>query len=298
MIRRIHALILPAVGLAGLGVGVLPSGASQHHDTPAASFTAVDYAFLADGGSGSTVTIPVGGTVSFAYPTGNSAHNVDFGTSQAPSSCVQTGGTPNGAVPPLPHSPSAPGWSGSCQFDTPGTYTFKCDLHPYMTGTIVVGGGGATTTSTNPPTTTPAGGPYGTPVAGTQPGGTGTTPAGGPAPATPAGKLLAGGSARGVRVASRKRGSAVRVEFDLAHAGAGSAVTISLSARGVRGTLGHASHRNLTAGIHRYLVRLSPRATALISKSHRLTVRVMIVIAHGSQRLILRRSVRLLPRRR
>ena len=34
-----------------------------------------------------------------------------------------------------------PGESGSVTFDTPGTYTYVCSIHPNMTGTVVVTGG-------------------------------------------------------------------------------------------------------------------------------------------------------------
>jgi hypothetical protein len=65
------------------------------------------------------------------------AHNVDFDAAQ-PTSCTQTSGRNSGAVPPLPGSPDVQGWMGTCRFDTPGTFTFACDAHPFETGTIVV----------------------------------------------------------------------------------------------------------------------------------------------------------------
>ena len=34
--------------------------------------------------------------------------------------------------------PLAPGASFTQTFDTPGTYTYHCQIHPFMTGTIVV----------------------------------------------------------------------------------------------------------------------------------------------------------------
>ncbi len=48
-----------------------------------------------------------------------------------------------------------PGESAEITFNTPGTYTYVCLLHSYMTGTIqVLTLGSTTTTSTTPPTTT------------------------------------------------------------------------------------------------------------------------------------------------
>jgi plastocyanin len=43
-----------------------------------------------------------------------------------------------GAVPPLPTFPVPEGWTGTCLFNTPGTYEFVCGAHPVETGTIVV----------------------------------------------------------------------------------------------------------------------------------------------------------------
>src|ERR1700761_7940001 len=85
------------------------------------SFTTSDYAFTADDGT-DTVNIATGGTVDFSYPSGSSEHNVDCIGPQ-PSSCTLDG-SPQSA--PIPSSPSEPGWSGSCTFNTPGTYTFQC----------------------------------------------------------------------------------------------------------------------------------------------------------------------------
>jgi hypothetical protein len=34
------------------------------------------------------------------------------------------------------------GWTGACTFNAPGIYKFHCDLHPFMTGTVVVEGPG------------------------------------------------------------------------------------------------------------------------------------------------------------
>ena len=55
-----------------------------------------------------SVTVGPGGSVTFSYPTGASAHNVVFDAHQ-PASCTQTAGSDFGAVPPLPAFPAAGG---------------------------------------------------------------------------------------------------------------------------------------------------------------------------------------------
>ena len=107
----------------------------------------------------SSVTIMMGQSVNFSFPTGNgsSSHNVKFSAAQ-PSSCTQTAGPNVGAVPPLPAFALPAGWAGSCTFATPGVYAFVCSVHPAMTGTVVVtdpSGGTPTPTPTATPTPTP-----------------------------------------------------------------------------------------------------------------------------------------------
>jgi hypothetical protein len=43
-----------------------------------------------------------------------------------------------------------PGQSYSFTFDKPGTYTYHCEIHPDMTGTVTVSGAGASSTATSP----------------------------------------------------------------------------------------------------------------------------------------------------
>ncbi len=221
---------------AAIAGGTIPALATGDGALPStASFTATDFSWHETGGttSDTSVQVAVGGTVSFAYPAGGSEHNADFVSGPRPSSCAQAGGTPSGSA--LPADPTRPSWSGSCTFATAGTYTFQCDLHPDMVGTIVVGDAvpvsttptpGPTTSTptppaggggTKPPVTTPKGTPpaTGTPTppatggtstgSGSSGGTTGPTPAGPPlvighAPAAPLSRVTLTRTQRGTKV--------------------------------------------------------------------------------------------------
>jgi plastocyanin len=128
-----------------------------------ASVVAFDNGFR-DGGQAdtndTTVEIAPGGTVSFAYPSGGSSHNVVFDAAQ-PSSCVQQAGVVITAAPPLPGFAEPQGWSGECTFNAAGTYTFVCGVHPEMTGKVIVG---ESPTPTPTPVETPVPTPVATPV--------------------------------------------------------------------------------------------------------------------------------------
>jgi plastocyanin len=137
LIVRVRTGLLAAAVVLGAAAAAVPSLAAGN----SASFSAVDFAWTANGNAKSTsVTIAPGGSVGFSYPTGRSLHNADFGNGPRPAGCAQTAGAPAGRVPPLPHIPSSAGWSGSCSFVTPGIYRFHCDEHPFMTGAVVVQG--------------------------------------------------------------------------------------------------------------------------------------------------------------
>src|SRR5262245_976742 len=86
-----------------------------------------------------TVHITAGQTVAFKFEAGagTNSHNVTFPVSQ-PSSCEQTAGTHISDPPPLPTVALPAGWAGDCTFNTTGTYSFVCSVHPMMTGTIIV----------------------------------------------------------------------------------------------------------------------------------------------------------------
>jgi plastocyanin len=136
----VRALILATVILAAL-----PAGARAGALPSSGAFTAMDFEWDAAGG-GHTVVIAQGGAVTFGYPSGRSEHNAHF-TTGIPSSCVQNAGADSGAVPPLPHTATGAGWTGSCTFGKPGRYTFHCDAHPFMTGTVAVQAAGTSATS-------------------------------------------------------------------------------------------------------------------------------------------------------
>jgi plastocyanin len=112
------------------------------------------------------LTIGVGDTVTFTNPSAGN-HNA----------CVRPASESSGCSFMKNGMPS-PNWSGynntSPVFNTPGTYTYLCEIHGStgtsgMVGTITVGGGGGTTTTST--TTTTA-----TTTTGTTTTDTGTTP--------------------------------------------------------------------------------------------------------------------------
>ncbi len=194
------AALLAGTLLAIAVPGIAPAGAPPS----TASFTAEDYSWHVTGDTtSSSATIAVGGTVTFGYPSGISRHNADFSGGPGPTSCTQTAGTQGGTPPPLPTVPTTAGWSGTCTFDTPGTYVFHCDLHPtLMRGAITVvdpnapppsTSTGTTTTPTTTPTTTrtTTTTPAGTTSTSTTPSGTAPPPGGGSSAHAPAGLRVA-----------------------------------------------------------------------------------------------------------
>lgn len=204
---------------------------------------ASDFVWTA-GGGGSTVTIVQGGTVSFSYPFGISEHNAHF-TPGTPSSCVQTAGPSSGSVPPLPHQPTGAGWSGSCTFNTPGTYQFHCDVHPFMIGTVAVQASGTSPTSS--------------PLEG-QPG-------------------------QAIHFAPRQRGDTVRGSIKVSRAGEGGSLQVALVARrsdlGGKGpnhvSVGRSSSK-LRAGTVKVAVALSRRARNGLAKRGQLQIQVKLVV--------------------
>lgn len=299
MARRTTRLsLLIAALIAGVVTAVvLPAMAPGDAPPTSASFTAQDFAWDVTGGTSHSVTIAEGGTVDFGYPSGASSHNADFASGPAPTSCTQTAGTDSGPVPPLPAVPTGRGWSGSCRFDTPGTYTFHCDLHGFMTGTVVVVDPNAppptttTTSPTRPPptTTTRPGTPP--PTTTTAPGGTTPPPSGGGTGSTggPAGST-GGGTLSGrlhVSVVRRQRGVVVRGSVTTPAARWRVVVTALASNRALarhRPRVAHdvriASQRGRSGanGKEPFALRLSTSARAALHRHGRLAVKLRIAV--------------------
>ena len=134
-------LLIAVVALVpALAYGNAPAGES---------FTAVDYAWRANGTDATRLTIAPNTTVTFSYPDGADYHNVVFKDRQ-PSSCEG-----------LPPGPRPKGWQGECTFADPGTYAFVCGAHEEMTGSVVVAAPTPTPTPTPTPSPTPTPDPGG-----------------------------------------------------------------------------------------------------------------------------------------
>lgn len=304
-----HARRLPlvlAALLAGVALAlVVPAIAPGSAPPSTASFTAVDLAWQVTGDpSASSVTIAAGGTVTFGYPSGRTRHNADFSSGPAPTSCAQTAGTQGGTPPPLPTVPTAAGWSGTCRFDTPGTYAFHCDLHASMHGTIVV-------VDTNaPPPTTGGSGSTGTTGGTTGTGAeTGSTP---PSSGTTGGSNspppAVGRSAPRVRlsVARAQRGALLRGSVTTPAAGSRIDVAALVSnaalatrrlrsrARAVR--VGERRLRSRAADSTSFTVALDAAARSALRRRHSLTVTLRVVVTPPGGRAVAR-TARVVVRR-
>lgn len=123
-------IVLLVVGAAAALFGSHPTRAQA-----AQQVTIQNYAY-----GPPSVTIPVGSTVTWT----NQDSGVDHTTTSDASSAVAWD---SGNL--------APGAAYSVTFTQPGTFTYHCSIHPFMTGTIVVqGAGNATPTSTVAPNAT------------------------------------------------------------------------------------------------------------------------------------------------
>jgi hypothetical protein len=108
-------------------------------DYTAADISALNHQWYVTGTTTTASTIATGGVATFHYVTGSppsTRHDVTF-TSALKPTCEVAGVTPS---PPYtaPNPPAVAPWTASCRFDTPGTYSFVCQVHRTMTGTIDV----------------------------------------------------------------------------------------------------------------------------------------------------------------
>jgi plastocyanin len=135
-VRRGAAVVLAAAAAAGVVAGATAGGEGATARAAAnVTITARDFFWSPD-----AVTIQVGDTVTWTNAQG--FHNVLLGDSRLNQ----------------PGFPNDPSWQPPPQrtFTAPGSYTYACEVHPGMTGTINVAGGEPTPTPTPTPTTTPA----------------------------------------------------------------------------------------------------------------------------------------------
>jgi len=230
---------------AGLALAVASAGA----DAPTTgAITAKDPYSFDNGSGGNSVTVAKGGTLTFSYPSpGASMHSVVF--DGAGPSCAD-----------LPSVPTSAPWSGSCTFDSYGTYTFHCGLHSFMTGSVEV-------PDPNAPTTGTGGQP--------PPGGGGPT----------GGEL----SPPGVRVPGRQRGVVVRGSVTTPGGPSRIAVTAlvakrALASRAKLVKVGSVSKRSTGTGRTSFALRVNRAARRALHRRHRLamTLRIVVTPSAGS----------------
>lgn len=217
--------------------------------------------------SPSSKEVAEGGKVIFQNSTPGVPHGIEW-----------TGGPATPTCTGVPIDKGEEGWKGSCQFTKAGTYTFKCVVHPYMTGTIAVSSSGTTTTTTTapPPSTT-----------------TGTTPA--PSPESP----LVGSPSQALKLAKSQRGRVVKGSLDVSKAGAGDqlevdvfAANASLARHATHSRVGAFNRSSVTAGKTSFSVKLNAKARRALKRRHRLvlTVKVTLTPLYG-EALTIARSV-------
>ncbi|HEX4110088.1 MAG TPA: hypothetical protein VHX88_18295 [Solirubrobacteraceae bacterium] len=261
---RRFALILAALSL-GAAAAIAPAIAvSQDTSTP--TVTVLDSASCPGGGEwpycfqqganeNPTVTIPVGGTVDFSQTGATSPSNVDFGAMQ-PSSC--TG---------IPNTPTTSDWSGSCTFDSAGTYPFHSDGTPesaYMSGEIVVGSSSTTSTGTSTGTGT-----------GTS---TGTTPVPNGTTASPSVTTAVLAALKTISAPHKQRGTRVIETFESPQRG----LRVRMELIGPHDeVLGKGSHTTTGAGIERLSVTLSSAGKRALQRSHDLELELRTLVSGG-----------------
>jgi plastocyanin len=283
---RSALLVLALAAAAGMTATI------AHGETPSptATFKTVDgldvFQRVQGSGSSTTAGIAIGGTVTFTSSSVET-HNVDFDAAgQGGVSCQQTsGGTASSALR-FPNSPTDGSWSGVCTFTRAGTYSFMCDEHAGMTGTVVVGDPSAPpgTTAPTPTTTTPTGTiPSGVTPTTTTAATTTPTAERMPAPSS-AQTPTADATALSVRVKLVQRGSSVRGTISGARSSARARITLT-ARRGALGLTGKAATavsvggigvRTTANGTLAFVVKLDAKARAALATRRRLPVTLLV----------------------
>jgi plastocyanin len=266
------------VALAGSAV-ILPAVAgSEASPTVTAVNSTGIYAEQVHSWSPSQAMVGEGGSVTFSNLT-TVPHGVDWISSPATPVCG--GGVPVGTS----EAASGTGWSGSCTFTAPGTYTFYCTVHKAaMSGTITVS---AAAVAESQPTTTSPSTPVGSTGSGAGGGSSqpGTTNGGGSSglDSSP----FAGGASKALRLAPAQRGDAVRGSLAVSAAGAGGSLEVDVLAKaaslaGVRHVasvrVGKLERGSLAAGTVRFRVPLSAHARRTLTRRGRLALAVEITL--------------------
>lgn len=124
-------LVLPGCGGGGGGGGT--TGPTPPDDEPlppgvdAEIVIGDDFFEDPDGNrnSSASVTIQVGETVRWSYELGSRQHTVTSGEGGTPGD-----GTPEGATRSIESGPMSPGDTFDFTFETAGTWTYFCEIHP------------------------------------------------------------------------------------------------------------------------------------------------------------------------
>jgi plastocyanin len=252
--RNLRIAVLAAV--AALGPALAYSKAPAD-----GSFTAVDFAWGANGTDATTLTIAPGATVTFGYPAGASFHNLVF-TGPKPSACEN-----------LPPGPRPKGWQAECTFAEPGTYAFVCGLHDSMTGSVVVAAPTPAPTATSDPATTPAASATPTPV---------------PTAAPPAEATLA------VKLAPKQRGTRVRGTVEVEQPASKLEVTVTARLKKARVRVGRWVKPSTATGPVAFSVPLDARARRALRSARSLTITVAVALTQPSGKRLTHSAIALI----
>jgi plastocyanin len=146
------------VAAAAVAGALLPATARADAPPLSVSYTAADisgtnHQWYVTGTTTTASTLTNGGAATFHYVTGSTRHNVTFTGALKPT-CQVAGSAPGNPPYTAPSTPRVAPWTASCRFATPGVYSFVCQLHPTMTGTInVLAGSAATAAAASVPAT-------------------------------------------------------------------------------------------------------------------------------------------------